>query len=313
MRVSLKSIWKTLWLPVFLLGSVFFIVRYFHGQAEHVVAPEHFAWHFLALGVGLQAAYWILNTLCWQWAVYWYAGVRLGPLQSFSQLAMSTLGKYFPGKIWGMVARASLLAQLGVTARQSLFATLNEQFLILYSAFLSSAALWCLVDHAWYSVAMFLAVAACLPVLGPLQKFGFKLAPRFLRLGAAADVADIAPLGLKKFALLALSYSAIWLLVGSIFCCVYYLFFPAQPDPSVIIRLIVANTIGISIGFFAVFSPGGLGIREAITSSLLTTQMNLEQAILLCLLFRLWIVAFELLSGLTLLIPHKTLTAKQVP
>ena len=63
MRVSLKSIWKTLWLPVFLLGSVFFIVRYFHGQAEHVVAPEHFAWHFLALGVGLQAAYWILNTL----------------------------------------------------------------------------------------------------------------------------------------------------------------------------------------------------------------------------------------------------------
>jgi len=94
---------------------------------------------------------------------------------------------------------------------------------------------------------------------------------------------------------------------------VYYLFFPAQPDPSVIIRLIVANTIGISIGFFAVFSPGGLGIREAITSSLLTTQMNLEQAILLCLLFRLWIVAFELLSGLTLLIPHKTLTAKQVP
>lgn len=58
--------------------------------------------------------------------------------------------------------------------------------------------------------------------------------------------------------------------------------------------LVLANILGITIGFFALFAPGGIGVRETITSLTLTQVMPLETALLLSLVFRFWIVASEL-------------------
>jgi len=304
MRPTLRALARQLWPALFLLGSLVFIYRHFAAQVGQVTLPAHIRWPVLAGALGLQLLYWLLNSWCWQSTVAWCTGVRLNLLQGFSQLAMSTLGKYFPGKIWGMVARASLLVQLGAGKPQSVYATLNEQFLILHSACLTSAVLWYLVDHSWWSLALAIAAVASVPALPPLQSLAFRLGARLLP--ALVPKQEKLLLGAGKMTLLLAAYCIIWLSIGAVFCCVYWLLFPAEPAPAIAARLIVANTIGIGIGFFAIFSPGGLGVREAITSSLLASQLGLEQALLLCLMFRLWIVISELLSGLSLLLPQAT-------
>jgi hypothetical protein len=66
----------------------------------------------------------------------------------------------------------------------------------------------------------------------------------------------------------------------------------------IIAWMILANTIGITVGFFALFAPAGIGVRESVSSLVLSQVMPLEQAIFLSLLFRLWTVFTELSSGI---------------
>jgi uncharacterized membrane protein YbhN (UPF0104 family) len=56
--------------------------------------------------------------------------------------------------------------------------------------------------------------------------------------------------------------------------------------------------VGITLGFFAIFAPAGIGVREGVTSAILLNQMPLTDALLLSLLYRLWVVAIELSGGL---------------
>lgn len=302
MTASLRSMARQWWPVLFLFASLAFVYHYFSLQVGRLSLPSELRWPYLAGAIVLQLLYWLLNSWCWQSAVRWCTGVRLSLLRGLSQLAMSALGKYFPGKIWGMVARSSLLVQLGATKPQSIYVTLNEQFLILYSACLTSALAWCFVDRSAWSIALAAIAVVSVPALPALQKLAFALAARILP--AVVPRQEEMALDSPKMVLLLAAYCIIWLLIGAIFCCVFYLMFPAEPALEVMARLTVANTVGIGIGFFAIFVPGGLGVREAVTSSLLASQLGLEQAILLCLTFRLWIVCSELLSGITLLIPQ---------
>ena len=304
---------KRLWPPIFLLGCLIFIGRYFYLQAIHIDMPTHFAVRYFLVGVVLHLIYWILNGLCWRATIFWCANVRLHFIQSLSHIAMATLGKYFPGKIWGMIARASSLVQMGVTTKQSIYATLNEQYLILYSGCLMSAVLWSVIDTTVYSVLLAVAVCAAVVLIVPMQETIFRLASRFIKVSWTQSPDGTVLLTFKRMMMLLSVYCLIWLLLGLVFSCVYYAFFNAQPSVAMILRFIVANTIGTSIGFFAFFSPGGLGVREAITTSLLVSQMSLEEAVLLSLMFRLWIVAFELIGGITLLVPQRMLRTMEMP
>lgn len=303
MNKRVTQFWTKYWPAIFFLASVIFIVRYFGSQAKNAFAPERFAWQYLALAFLSQLIYWAVNALCWRATIFWISGTKINRLQSFSQLAMAALGKYFPGKIWGMVARTGSLARLGVLKKHSVYATINEQFLLIYSAILVCCLLWLVVDRSIYTAVMLISVVAGLPVLAPLLEWIYRFVRRAWPIDPSYEDAAIR-LGTAKMAALVASYCAIWLSVGLIFYSLYCTIFAGSLSWHFAALLVIANTIGISVGFFAVFTPGGLGVREAVTSSLLATQMNLEQAIFLCLAFRVWIVAFELLGGLTLLLPN---------
>jgi hypothetical protein len=59
--------------------------------------------------------------------------------------------------------------------------------------------------------------------------------------------------------------------------------------------VVIANTVGITIGFFAVFAPAGIGVREGMTAWMLSTYMPLADAVILTVLFRLWLLAVDAL------------------
>jgi len=70
-----------------------------------------------------------------------------------------------------------------------------------------------------------------------------------------------------------------------------------------LLALMLANTVGNTLGFLALFAPGGIGVREGVASSILAGFMPLGDAVMLSLLFRLWTVVLDALCSLVLLWP----------
>ena len=296
---------KKIWPPFFLLASLIFIGRYFYNQADRLDAILHLAPVFLAIAAMLQLIYWFMSVRCWQRIVILSAHKTISFMQGFKHLALLTLGKYFPGKIWGMVARSSLMKQQGIALHQSAHATFYEQSLLLHASGLVSAFLLHAINPSRYTFSLCILAAASVILIVPLQRMVFGLLVRLAKKSWRQELQETTPFAFRPMIGLLAGYSIVWLVIGLMFSCIYFALFPAAPTLLMIMRLVLANTIGITLGFFAVFSPGGLGVREAITTGLLASQLSLEDALVLSLVFRLWIVISEMLNGIVLLVPHK--------
>ena len=64
-------------------------------------------------------------------------------------------------------------------------------------------------------------------------------------------------------------------------------------------------TAGYLAGYLAIFAPGGGGVREGVGAAFLSTIVTLEEAVLLMLLFRVWVVLAELSAGGVVLLGRK--------
>jgi hypothetical protein len=105
-------------------------------------------------------------------------------------------------------------------------------------------------------------------------------------------------LSVLKFSL---SYVVPWVLSGAIFSVIYFSLFDVAVTVDRIAALVLANTIGITIGFFAFFAPGGIGIREAVTSGILATSFPLREALLAAVAYRALLVIVDGLNAVLII------------
>ena len=290
---------------LFVLASLVFISQYFYSQAGRLNASLHFSPSFLAFGVAFHLCYWLANVFCWQKIVAWYANTHISLIQSLGHIVIITLGKYFPGKVWGMIARASLMKQEGVPLHHSVNATFYEQYLVLHASGLVCAAILYTLTPSAYTFALACIAIASIALIVPLQRIVFAVLAHIMSTFKPKEIVSVTQLSYWQMIKLLTGYSLNWISLGLILSCIYFSLFNKAPSLEVIMRLTFANTIGITLGFFALFSPGGLGVREAVTSVLLTSLLPLEDGLMLSLVFRLWIVISEILSSLVLLIPKR--------
>jgi hypothetical protein len=88
--------------------------------------------------------------------------------------------------------------------------------------------------------------------------------------------------------------SLIWFFSSITFILIYFALGYTTFDFNIFAWLVIANIMGIVGGFFALFAPGGIGIREGIIVSILIQFMPLKEAILYSLLYRIFLVAIEI-------------------
>ena len=69
-----------------------------------------------------------------------------------------------------------------------------------------------------------------------------------------------------------------------------------------IAALVLANTAGIVVGFFAFFVPAGIGVREAVATIVLGAFTPLREALLAAIAYRAWIVLFDGINAVFVLI-----------
>ena len=94
---------------------------------------------------------------------------------------------------------------------------------------------------------------------------------------------------------------SIWLFLAATFMlfCSSIISFDATPATAAV--FILSLTAGYLAGFLAIFAPGGVGVREGVGAAFLSSIVTLEEAVLLMLLFRVWVVLAELAAGAVVL------------
>ena len=287
---------KQAWVAIFLVAGLGYIAYYFHELAPRATLTTRLSPGYLLLAVALQIANLLSYAQTWRAVLATVSVGRLTLTQSLTQIVLIGIGKYLPGKIWGMVARGAHGRHHGIDGEATLLATYYEQATLLHAAVLVCAAM-----IAWLYGQHWLAVAGTASLfLGPVLLTGMWrmiawLARRIRRMASPPRL--LARLPLRSYVLLTLAYAWIWLLSGAVLAVLYLACFNRPLTAEMLGTLTLANTAGITAGFFALFAPGGIGVREAVTGALLTQHMSLADAALLSVVYRLWLVAWDLVLG----------------
>lgn len=299
----MKSIFRTLggiWLIVFGLVAVVAIWHFWSDLWIQFDRPLRIsASNIIAVAI-LQIVFWILLAFLWN-RILFMVGIKNMPLAvCFWQQMLVMLGKYVPGKIWGIVVRGHEMTRRGDKLAQIATATYLEQQFLLHSGMVVAALiLTLLLPTSWWTATLAVSAVVTVP-LG--ARFSSKSLRLFSTLVHKLGRADPKPvefrLALGPYALILATYGALWILSGVIFAVLSMMFIETDIDSELVFALILSNIAGIVVGFLALFAPGGIGVREGVTLSLLLPYMPIGQAMFLTLFARLWQIATDVIGGL---------------
>ena len=254
----------------------------------------------LGLCVVFHVGFWLVATVFWRQTVRIATGKTLRLGESFHQLALVAVGKYLPGKVWGFLARGAVLKDARTSTHGVIAAAVIEQWVMLMSAALVSGAL--LVAMHPNSILTWLGGGGVLVGLtgSHLFRFGSTQLQRLLASNRNAQGHTIISLTHGAYLQLMATHSVMWVLLAAVLATICFAFALHPVTLELVAALVIANTIGIVVGFAALFAPAGLGVREAVTTAVLLPYIPLEQAAILSISFRLWTTASDALLAVTI-------------
>jgi uncharacterized membrane protein YbhN (UPF0104 family) len=243
---------------------------------------------------------WLLLSAAGIWAMYaLLIGAWRGLLASWGRLlpwgeaariwAVSSLGKYVPGKVWAVAGMAVLARRAGVEAWAATGAAILMQVLAIGTGSLVVALAGTATLEAAHPgarvVLLLLAIASATGIGVVLWP---PVARRLLRAGEDAGMAVPAP---GRMALAVLANLAAWVGYGlSLWCLARGMLGPGALTPGRAVGTFAASYLA---GLLALFAPGGLVVREALFIVLLQPELGLPRATALALGSRLLLTITE--------------------
>jgi hypothetical protein len=248
----------------------------------------------LVVSLGLCLVARVINAYGWSLSVR-ALGQRIGGRAGIRIWLLSESCRWIPGSVWGFGSRAVLAVRHGVAPEIAGASVVLEVLL--------SVAAWLLVAlSGWFFLPGLFDVLRTAPRMtwaaggiGLLAMFGVPIGWAWLArdsvgrslfakfLGRAELLSRVRPDGIALTVALAFS-TAMVLLNGLVFAAVL----AAMPGGSAcpITAAVAANAIAWLAGFFAIFAPGGLIVREGCLAALLTAWVPLPQAVVITLVWR---------------------------
>ena len=267
---------------------------------------------WLVLSGGAYALGWLPSVWFWRRLMQ-----SLGASVSWHETARAYycghLGKYVPGKAMVLVIRAGMMRRAGVSLAAGALTATYETLFLMGVALLVAATLsplffrsipwsdlpagWALLrDHAWaVPPAVLVLTAAALPVVSRLLSvLAWKATPPDFRENRPVGVGLIPTRllyeGVVAFALAWACHGlSLGLAVRSLGAAWRWADWPVWT---------AAVSLATSVGFLAVFAPGGLGVREGLLIETLRATVGGPRAVLAAVLLRaVWLVTEILLAG----------------
>ena len=299
--VGLRSAIK--WVLLLLTGA--FIAWALHGQWADMRASARdirVAWRWIMAASVIVLAVYAMLIQSWRLLLRDWGG-ELAFLPAVRIWTIANLGRWLPGKVWSVGALSVLAAREGVSGTAAAGAAVLGTLLNIGAGF--AVAVISGADRldsvyegfriaALTATAVFVAGALALPVILPpvlrwfALKRGMPVASRQLTsttLWGATAINVVSWLGYGlAFALFARGVTP-----------------QITGEPTLFIAAYAASYL---IGFLAIFSPGGLGVREAALSVILVGLGAAGQgdAVILGVTSRLWLTVLEVLPGLVCLL-----------
>lgn len=292
------------WLLAFLLAAGVLAMR--HGAGLWASVPPPTLWQpgWLLPALLLQCLVWLALALGWR-ALLRDGGGHAPTLdQVLVHQAVMAVGKYLPGKVWGLVARGGLLARQGVGTGQGAVLAVVEQGLVFHSAALVAALSAALVPTSlgwsWWWTPVLLATALLLLVSARAVVSGVTvpLAALVRRIAGRGGPMRLPGADLARYRHWLLWYAAGWLCHGLVMVAVHLtLQGGTGVDAGLLGLMLLANTAAMILGFLAFFAPAGIGIRDVTLVVLLALLLPTAEAVVLSVAMRIWTTVTDLGLG----------------
>ncbi len=248
-----------------------------------------------------------LFVLSWYVLLYFGNNARISYVEAAAHIGVTLVGKYLPGKVWGLLGRTYLLKQRSYRSGAAIELLIADQFLTFYTGIaIGGLALLAIYDRTLFSLAcvLVLLLSICVVLLYArliawLKQSAKSVFRRLTELGndepnsLNRDSAAVSSAGLMAGMLV---YFVHWLAISLV---LWLLYFPAlQANPSLnAMLLLAAIPLAMLSGFVAVWAPGGIGVREGVIIAILAINLPLELAASIAVTYRLICVINDLVSG----------------
>jgi hypothetical protein len=276
-----------------ILGVIFF----FLGKTlyDNWMQLKEYHWRFeplkLVLSTVLLFGGSLLSVLFWQYDFKVCSKIKPSFLTVYTIINLSNLGRYVPGKLWQFLGIFFLSKKAGISEKQAAVATVISEATQKVSSLIFGL-FFLLVFFGDYSYAM-----ALLPVVLGL----FFIHPKFL----TATINFFLKIMKKNPIDLDFRYSTIvfFLLFNGLIWFVNSTAFFIFAGALVKLRfeffwfVCLVFPISWTIGWLALFAPGGIGVREGVVSYLLSYFLPLEIAITIAILSRIWLTLVEVVNA----------------
>jgi len=286
-----------------LVGAAYLASSYY----QLIAWPDRINYTFLGLAGVAQLLFWVIAAFSWRLALKETTG-RIVPLwDCYVQIVMVLVGKYLPGKVWGVAVRSQQLTRFGIPHRSSLVAAYLEHLISVLAGMVVGLIAW--LEATGYPFRWWIYLLA---LIGLTLAAGFhtrllSLVFRWLsrRYPAVGEAIALTGLPVRSYFLLFLLYLAEWLAIGAILVCLFAAFSDTSPSPELILLMVGSNAIGMIVGFMAFFSPGGIGVREGVIVGLLVAEVPVAEATFLVVCYRLWLIMTDAIAGAVIFLVYQ--------
>lgn len=282
--VILKRIWPWIRRAAVLVAVVLLVRLVVNNAAEFQSSLQHLDYPFLVLSVILSGLGFFVSSLAWR-SLLGAQGVPMNARQAWWSSTYSFIFRYLPGAVPGVAARVGVMRQMGIRVAHGSWNVMIEMGLsacvalvfFLIGGWGGSAPAWL----RWLTVA-----GLVLGVFGMLLLSTSVFRAWRERFRLPTLIGARIPLMLIWFTVVWLTFGlAHWCLVKAVGLENNIGFFPVTG----------AYAFSWVVGLVAVFTPSGLGVREAAMISLLQPSLG-PAAIVFALLSRFIFTAGELLN-----------------
>jgi len=238
--------------------------------------------------------------LSWVWSeILKIFGKNLKLRKAFRISYLSNLARYLPGRIWQYVSLVAMCEREGISKSTSTASFVLSQLINIPAALLLiliTGVLPPLARQSWIQDAIWILGGAV--TLGALIVISRPKWTEKTLLWVLRKVEKTEPVvALKKTSLAGIfvSYAFGWFLHGAAF---FFFVVAVTSSAENFFPIVGAYVAAYLVGYLSVFTPGGLGVREAVLALILSLYFPDSVAILISTLSRIWVVLGETTGAL---------------
>ena len=275
------------WYHWFIYASLLFVAVALY-RFDYLALPRIVSHATLLASMILLIAGFLCAAAGWSQALA-KAGYRVGFGESLAALGLSIFGNYMPGKVWLIVGRAGYVARRrGYPLGEVTVASLNAQLISLWTGLVVGAVGLLLLDglRLWGPLVLAMFIALSLVIFSGVVH---RVVERILR--AMLGKPLVIPLLELRQTWLVMP----WFILGWL---AWALAFALFVDSASMREMVLLDGLGFplaaTIGILAIFSPGGLGAREAVLAGyLMLAGATGTEATTVAVAARLWYLLGE--------------------